>query len=105
MSSNTPTLTSLEEKNAPWNEPGERTITINVLVSLSLSKTMSIQVEIPDNLSEEEEDEYIKDYINLEETTREQCYLPDEAFDYVHKPVVRNDLQGWNVDEFTVIQD
>lgn len=92
---------------------------IEVLVSVTLSKTFKIKVNDYKNLGTyKDEDGNICDNIdysecNLKKEVEEQIYLPQEAggilkdidiYPEALKTKIEH-LSGWNVDEFIVIKD
>ena len=81
---NTPILTDLEEKEAPWNE---KTKTVEVDISISLS--LHTEVEIPEDA--DETDPWV-----LDQAVNDQIVTPKDIIDmgYLHK--------GWVVDDFCV---
>lgn len=89
--SNTPTLMQSEERDAPWNQ-SDKEITIDVMVSVSLSKSMPLKVTIPSNIQGDDINEYIKDYVNLEE---ERDILKETS----------QFTSDWMVDELVVQQE
>lgn len=102
--------------NAPWNQVDNPEREIEVTVSITLSKTVKIKVsdyEVIDS-GKDEDGEYSEDidYSNcdLKGAVEEQIVLPQNAWDYIapkSKKEVKAifDLKGWNVDDFTVIEE
>lgn len=91
---------------------------IEVLVSLTLSKSIKIKVDDYDETIEKDEDgKYsIIDYsnCNLINAVKDQVYLPYEAgqlfnicLEEKQLPTIDkiNDLSNWNVDDFEVIME
>ena len=94
------------DPNAPYNKKELPEVEIDVLVSITLSKTVKVKV------SDYSLEYCKKDFsdTDLKGAVLEQVILPEEA----HKWVVpftlkdakaKQDLEGWNVDEFEVILD
>ena len=78
---------------APWNEKSNKPKKVEVTVSITLSKT--VEVEVDDYSIEETNDgchgiTYYFDESNLEQTVRNQIDLPSRVFD------------DWNEDDFVV---
>lgn len=99
---NTPTLTTLQEKQAPWHdiEP----IEIEVTVCMSMSKSFKIKVS---DYTRDEEGINLSN-CDLEEAVRRQVYLPDEVgtlLDNANIKVAAKDLSNWNIDDFEIIVD
>ena len=91
---------------------------IEVLVSLTLSKSIKIKVDDYDETIEKDEDgKYsIIDYsnCNLINAVKDQVYLPYEAgrlfnicLEEKQLPTIDkiNDLSNWNVDDFEVVME
>ena len=80
--------------DAPWNEVAKKSQKIEVTVSITLSKT--VEIEIDDYTTEEiNEDDiyntiYNFDNCDLEQAVRNQIDLPSRVFD------------DWNEDDFVV---
>lgn len=103
-----------DTKDAPWNQADNPEREIEVTVSVTLSKTVKIKVsdyEITDS-GKDEDGEYFEDinYSNcdLKGAVEEQITLPQDAYKYVKGEFnndQRNDLEGWDVDDFEVIEE
>lgn len=103
-----------DTKDAPWNQADNPEREIEVTVSVTLSKTVKIKVsdyEITDS-GKDEDGEYFEDinYSNcdLKRAVEEQITLPQDAYKYVKGEFnndQRNDLEGWDVDDFEVIEE
>ena len=103
-----------DTKDAPWNQVDNPEREIEVTVSVTLSKTVKIMVsdyEITDS-GKDEDGEYFEDidYSNcdLKGAVEEQITLPQDAYKYVKGEFnndQRNDLEGWDVDDFEVIEE
>lgn len=102
--------------NAPWNQTDNPEKIIEVLVSVTLSKTMKIKVSdyIITNSGKDEDGNYFEDIdysnCNLKKAVEEQHVLPQEAYKYIDRAIAENlmlkDLDKyWNVDDFEVIPD
>ena len=98
--------------DAPWKEEPLPEKEIEVLVSITLSKSVKIKVsdyEIIDS-GIDEDGNYFEDIdysnCNLKKAVEEQIELPQNACIHVlsHSKVC-DDLAGWNVNEFEVIID
>lgn len=87
-----------DTKDAPWNQEDPKPRTIEVTVSITLSKT--VKIEVDDYIAEEETDEdgnyntyYDYSDCDLEQAVRDQIPLPtDEG----------QEFNDWNEDDFTV---
>ena len=95
--------------NAPWNQVDNPEREIEVTVSVTLSKIVSIKVsdyKITD-FGKDEDGEYFEDidYSNcdLKGAVEEQIVLPQSAHMYVKSnPEVHEDLSNWCVDDLEV---
>lgn len=102
------------DPNAPWNQVDNPEREIEVTVSVTLSKTVKIKVsdyEITDS-GKDEDGEYFEDidYSNcdLKGAVEEQIVLPQEAYRYITSSgnkSVKEELKGWNVDDFEVVEE
>lgn len=102
--SNYPPMSQSEWDAAPFNQVDPPTKTIDITVSVTLSKTLQIEVDDTENW---------QDYTDLNQLVEEQYWLPQEAGDILeasadgegisHRQI--NDLKGWTVDEFEVIEE
>ena len=102
--------------DAPWNQVDNPEKEIEVLVSITLSKTFKVKVSdytITDS-GKDEDGEYFEDidYSNcdLKGTVEEQIILPQNAWDYIAPKSKKEtqaifDLKGWNVDDMEVIPE
>lgn len=103
-----------DTKDAPWNQVDNPEREIEVTVSVTLSKTVKIKVsdyEITDS-GKDEDGEYFEDIdyskCDLKRAVKEQITLPQDAYKYVKGEFnndQRNDLEGWDVDDFEVIEE
>lgn len=103
-----------DTKDAPWNQVDNPEREIEVLVSVTLSKTVKIKVsdyQITDS-GKDEDGEYFEDIdysdCDLKGAVEEQIILPQRAWVYIapkSKKEIRAsfDLEGWHVDEMEVI--
>lgn len=103
-----------DTKDAPWNQEDK---TIEVLVSITLSKPIKIKVSDYEEVKDYDDEgrPYIDfDYSNcdLKAAVERQVYLPHELdvaqanFTSIHIPkVIMNDFLDWNVDDFEVIME
>ena len=95
--------------NAPWNQVDNPEREIEVTVSVTLSKIVSIKVsdyKITD-FGKDEDGEYFEDidYSNcdIKGAVEEQIVLPQSAHLYVKSnPKVHEDLSNWCVDDLEV---
>ena len=113
---NYPLMSQSEWDNAPWNQVDNPEKEIEVLVSITLSKTFKVKVsdyDITDS-GKDEDGEYFEDidYSNcdLKGAVEEQIILPQNAWDYIAPESKKEtqaifDLKGWNVDEMEVIPE
>lgn len=97
---------------APWNEKDIPEKELEVCVSVTLSKTVKIKVSdytIIDS-GKDEDGEYFEDVdysdCDLKGAVEEQIILPQNAYIYM-PPQTKSceDLAGWNVDEFEVVEE
>ena len=103
-----------DTKDAPWNQADNPEREIEVTVSVTLSKTVKIKVSdysITDS-GKDEDGEYFEDIdyskCDLKRAVEEQITLPQDAYKYVKGEFnndQRNDLEGWDVDDFEVIEE
>lgn len=105
-----------DNADAPWNQADNPEREIEVLVSVTLSKTVKIKVsdyEIVDS-GKDEDGEYFEDidYSNcdLKSAVESQVVLPHKAWDYIAPKSKKEtnaifDLKGWTVDDFEVIEE
>lgn len=103
-----------DTKDAPWNQADNPEREIEVTVSVTLSKTVKIKVSdysITD-FGKDEDGEYFEDIdyskCDLKRAVEEQITLPQDAYKYVKGEFnndQRNDLEGWDVDDFEVIEE
>lgn len=102
------------DPNAPWNQADNPEREIEVTVSVTLSKTVKIKVSdysITDS-GKDEDGEYFEDIdyskCDLKRAVEEQITLPQDAYKYVKGEFDNdqyNDLKGWCVDDFEVIEE
>lgn len=102
--------------DAPWNQSDPPEREIEVLVSITLSKTVKVKVSdysIVDS-GKDEDGEYFEDIdysdCDLKSAVEEQVVLPHKAWDYIAPKSKKEtnaifDLKGWNVDEMEVIPE
>lgn len=103
------------DPRAPYNEIELEPREIEVTVSLTLSKDITVKVNDYRILDEEIGDDgkchYLIDYsdCNLEEAVQNQYYLPYEAGNilkkYCNDSSIINDLDNWCIDDYTVNYD
>lgn len=114
---NYPTMSQSEWEDAPWNKEENKPRKIQVTVSITLSKT--VEVEVTDYNTEKDYDEeghpitnYDYSECNLEQAVKDQITLPNEAYNELHHAVFLTedykarqsleDLKDWYEDDFTV---
>ena len=103
------------DPKAPWNQKKLPEKEIEVTISVTLSKSVKIKVSdytITDS-GKDEDGDYFDDVdysnCNLKKAVEEQIYLPHQlniacSLPNVHiPPAVKEDFDGWNVDEMEVI--
>lgn len=99
--------------DAPWNQADNPEREVEVLVSITLSKT--VKVKVSDYTIEGDKDEdnnYFEsiDYsdCDFKSAVESQIVLPHEAYKYITSSgnkSVKEELQGWDIDEFIVIDE
>ena len=101
-----------DNAEAPWNKKDQIPEEIDVLVSITLSKNITIKVtdyEVLDEGIDEEGAVYKNiDFGNcdLKEAVLKQICLPQNAYKYTLKGTpVYNQLKDWTIDDFEVIPD
>lgn len=102
--------------DAPWNQVDQPEREIEVLVSVTLSKTVKVRVNdyrITD-CGKDEDGDYFEsiDYseCDLQGAVKDQIVLPQEAHIYIKSNTKEGskahlDLMGWNVDEMECMID
>lgn len=114
---NYPTIGTSEESSAPWNEDIKSPQEVEVTVSITLSKTVKINVK-DYRVALEERDEngdlyniYDFSECDLKRAVENQIILPQDAYKYVGYPLFNcaskpyNDLKDWVVDDFNTELD
>ena len=103
------------DPRAPWNQSEPSEEEIEVLVSITLSKSVKIKVKdyIVVDEGKDEDGDYFKSLdfsdCDLKSAVEEQIYLPHQlnvacSLPNVHIPsAIKEDFDGWNVDELEVI--
>lgn len=103
-----------DTSDAPWNQDDIMERELEVLVSVTLSKTFKIKVRdyISVDVNRDEDGNYYEDIdcssCNLKTAVEEQIVLPQEAYKYITSSgnkSVKEELKGWDVDDFEVIQE
>ena len=99
-----------DSSDAPWNQCDPEPKEVNVTVSITLSKQLTVEVDDYKEYTEQDEDGCYSfiDYsdCDLKKAVQEQINLPNEAYKLVLKDTkYYNDLKGWCVDDFEVILD
>lgn len=104
------------DPNAPYNQVDLPEREIEVLVSVTLSKTVKVRVDdykIAD-CGKDEDGDYFEDIdyseCDLQGAVEDQIVLPQEAHNYIKTNTSEGvkahlDLMGWNVDEMEVIKE
>ena len=82
---NTPILTDLEEKVAPWNQKSKK-LTINISQCLSTT----VDIEVPEDFEDYDNNELLEDFV------REQIILPSEV-------ILEHSPDNWYVDDLCVV--
>ena len=115
MSSNCPIGSDYDPK-APWNQEKQPEHEIEVMISVTLSRTVKINVNDYTVLGKDEDGNLDIDYstCDLESAVKDQIYLPQEAGKLIQEGLDANviisanygdiaeDLKDWNVDDFEV---
>ena len=105
MSSNTPTLTQIEEETLNNSNAEPKEIKATITVSITMSKTMTVTI----NEGDENDD------IKLLHAFDMQKYSPEQAKsfleEYKHRKTINNiqtkinDLSGWTIDDKCAVLD
>lgn len=107
------------DPRAPYNQVDPKPKQLEVVVSVTLSKTFTIDVDdyIIEYEGKDESGNYVQDIdysgCNLAEAVKNQCFLPQEAAELLEKaangkPIQKQqieDLKDWIVDDFEVIEE
>lgn len=105
-----------DKSDAPWNNDNFPEKEIEILVSVTLSKTVKVRVSdyrIVD-CGKDEDGDYFEDIdyseCDLQSAVKDQIVLPQEAHLYIKSnsgegSKAHLDLMGWNVDEMECIID
>lgn len=115
MNSNCP-IGSDYDPNAPWNQEDQPNHEIEVTVSVTLSKTVKVNVNDYIVLGKDEDGHLDIDYYtcDLKSAVEKQIYLPQEAGNFIQEGFdngtiistkyadIAEDLKDWNVDDFEV---
>jgi hypothetical protein len=83
--------------SAPFNEKSKSLVNLEVTISVTLSKTVTIQVE--DYSEEVEKDEEGFTYVNIDTS---ECNLKEAVLNQVNLP--QEVFKDWIVDDFEVIE-
>ena len=111
INSNYPCMSQSELDNAPWNEETQEELPVEVTVSITLSKTVTIYTDSYDVYSDEEGNlNYEFSDNDLKEKVRDQIILPNEAHNYIQGNTGKGkaaieDLKDWIVDDLEVIKE
>lgn len=100
------------DSNAPYNQVDLPEREIEVLVSVTLSKTVKVRVndyKVAD-CGKDEDGDYFEDIdyseCDLQRAVEEQVLLPHNAYKtQLVETKARKDLEGWSVDEIECIID
>lgn len=84
--------------SAPFNEKSKSLVNLEVTISVTLSKTVTIQVE--DYSEEVEKDEEGFTYVNIDTS---ECNLKEAVLNQVNLP--QEVFKDWIVDDFEVIEE
>lgn len=105
MSSNYPLGVEYDPK-APWNEEEQPDREIEVTVSITLSKTMKVNVDDYISFGIDEDGYPDIDYsmCDLKWAVESQKVLPQDAYKHITDSK-KSDLEGWNVDDFEVVME
>lgn len=87
LNSNYPLMSQSDWDNAPFTQPSEQIEEIEATVSLTLSKSVKIKMDV-----RKRERGYYSNY-DLQEAAREQLDFSDI------------DTNEWNIDDFEVVED
>ena len=105
-------LGAVNDPRAPYNDVENPEVELNVLVSVTLSKVVTVKVKDYDIVDEgqDEDGNYYCDMdfsdTNLLAAVEEQIVLPQDSSLYVDvgsNLKAANDLSGWNVDEIECV--
>lgn len=83
--------------SAPFNEKSKSLVNLEVTISVTLSKTVTIQVE--DYSEEVEKDEEGLTYVNIDTS---ECNLKEAVLNQVTLP--QEVFKDWIIDDFEVIE-
>ena len=102
-----PIMSQSEIERAPWNHSDNPEREIEVTISITLSKTLKIEVS---DYTVDSENNIDYSDCNLREAVEKQIILPQEAYKYVNlytlnKQEIIEDLSNWDVDDFEIIKD
>ena len=85
--SNYPLMSDSEYDNAPFNQPSEQIEEVEVTISITLSKSVKIKMDV-----RKKERGYYSNY-DLQETAKEQLDLSDI------------NIKEWNIDNFEIVEE
>lgn len=116
FNSNYPPMSQSDWDKAPWNQEEQSEREIEVTISVTLSKTMKINVNDYTVLEKDEYGDLDIDYSNcdLKSAVEEQIHLPQDAGNLIQEGLdsnviisasygdIANDLKDWIVDDFEV---
>lgn len=118
--SNYPLMSKYEESKAPFNEDINEPKKVKVTVSITLSKTMDVEVSdytIDTDVDEDGNTCIIYNFSEdaLKQAVESQVTLPNKAFDRLYNAVYLtedyaarkaiDDLENWDVDDFAVVEE
>lgn len=100
-----------DNPDAPWYEKENKPVEVEVTVSITLSKTVKVNIVDYERIVEKDEDNIpflTIDLSNcdLKKAVEEQIILPQDAYkSMLPRTKTRKDLSGWNVDDFEVVKE
>ena len=104
-----------DTSDAPWNQVSNDPVKVKVTVSMTLSKT--VEIEVDDYTTYIDEGDLCNNFsdCNFYDAVRDQVWLPNEIHEALSKVVVDSknkeaikrlkDLEDWEVDDFEVIPE
>lgn len=103
-------LGAYDDSKAPYNEEILGPKVIPVTISMSISKTLFIEVDdykVDINEDDEGKQHIHYDYseCDLEKAVKNNCVLPTEVYSYIQDSSIRESLKNWNIDDFIVIKE
>ena len=97
--------------DAPWYERENKSVEVEVTVSITLSKTVKVNIVDYERIVEKDEDNI--PFLNidlsncdLKKAVEEQIILPQDAYKSMLSGTKSHEnLSGWNVDDFEVVKE